>query len=200
MRTSSIRLLAMLGAVALLVASCAKDKATTASHSSKAPSVKVNPAAVQAAAAKAPAPPASATKRSSIGTGKAAVNTANAPGDTDSYWVDEIDIDGDGDVEETSLLWDDEDKVLFAYADTEVPCDWGGTASASILIGVNARGNSRNRPEGSGFYAVWLDATECDAEAAGLFGCRFDARGNATACGAVVVDEADDTVTIVAVR
>lgn len=197
MGTSTIRLLATLGAAALLGVSCAHDKATSSSSSSKKAAAKVNPAAVQELA-KAPAPPANASKRTSIGKGRAAISTANAPGDSDSVWVADIDIDGDGDVEETSLLWDDEDKVLFAYADTEVPCQWGGTASASILIGVNGRGNSRQMPAGSGFYAVWLDASECAAERAGLFGCRFDARGNATECGAAVVDEATDTVTIVA--
>jgi hypothetical protein len=189
--------------VALICAACAENhgsgKSMTEAKSKSAPAAKVNPAEVQAMA-KAPTPPASATRQSSIGKGKTAVKSANAPGDTDSYWVMELDIDGDGMVEETSLLWDDEDKVLLAYAETDVPCQWGGTAAVSLLVGVNGKGNTRGMPEGSGFYAVYFDATECAAEAAGLYGCKFDARGNATACGAAVLDEATDTVAIVEVE
>ncbi len=202
-RTSSHVLPGLLCAVTMLCAACAEHqdsgKSMTAAKSKSAPAAKVNPAEVQAMA-KAPAPPANATKQSSIGKGKAALKTANAPGDTDSYWVMELDIDGDGTVEETSLLWDDEDKILLAYAETDVPCQWGGTAAVSLLVGVNAKGNPRGMPEGSGFYAEYLDATECAAEVAGLYGCKFDARGNATACGAAVLDEATDTVVIAAVR
>lgn len=160
------------------------------------PGVKVNPAQVQAMAEN-PAPPPTASKRTSIGSGTAAVNTSNAPGDTDSFWVAEIDVDGDGDVEETQLLWDDEDRVLFAYAESAVPCDQGGTALAAILIGANGRDNPRGRPAGSGFYAVYLDATECGAQNAGLFGCRFDAQGNETQCGAIIVNAASDDITFV---
>ena len=205
-KTSSIRVLGMVGAALLLTTGCSdkqgSDKAMTTSASTKAiPAAKVNPAAVQALA-KAPAPPATATQQTSIGKGKAAIKTASSAGETDSSWVESIDIDGDGDgvVEQTTLLWDDEDKVLFAFADTDVPCEMGGTAVVSILIGVNGNGNPRGRPAGSGFYAVYFDATECGAMTAGLFGAKFDARGRVTAAGAVLVDEATDDVTVVAVR
>lgn len=203
---SPARLLGVLGAAALLCAACAHENDSVmataggaTSRSAKAPAADVNPAAVQALA-KAPAPPSNATRQATIGVGKTAIKTANAPGDSDSVWVEEIDVDGDGVVEETRLLWDDEDKVLFAYAETDVPCDMGGTAVAALLIGVNGKGNLRGQPEGSGFYAVYLDATECGAMAAGLFGAKFDARGNVTAFGEVVIDEATDEVTIIAVR
>ncbi len=203
-RQSPIRPLSMLCAAALLCAACSKNSdqvmaSGATSGSAKAPSTQVNPAAVQALA-KAPAPPSSATRQAAIGQGKTAIRTTNAAGDSDSVWVEEIDIDGDGVVEQTSLLWDDEDKVLFAYAETDVPCDMGGTAVAALLIGVNGKGNLRGRPEGSGFYAVYLDATECGARAAGLFGAKFDARGYVTAAGEVVINEATDEITIVAVR
>ncbi len=190
----------LLCAATLLCAGCAEpDKSMSAAKDKSVPSAKVNPAEVQSLA-KAPAPPANATSQTTIGKGKAAMKTANAPGDTDMAWVMELDIDGDGTVEETTLLWDEEDKILLAYADTDVPCVWGGTAMVSLLVGVNAKGNPRGMPEGSGFYAVFLDATECAAEAAGLYGCRFDPRGNPTACGAAILDSATDTLTIVAVK
>ena len=42
-----------------------------------------------------------------------------------------------------------------------------------------------------------LDESECKAKAAGLYGCKFDASGNATACGLATVDEKNDEITIV---
>ena len=43
---------------------------------------------------------------------------------------------------------------------------------------------------------VGLDAGECAAEAAMLWGCEFDETGNETACGTATVDKAAGTVTI----
>jgi hypothetical protein len=159
------------------------------------------PAAVQvppkvAAMADAPKPGAGATKKSSIGKGKAAASTANAAGDDDSFWVEEIDIDGDGTTEQTDVLWDDEDKVLFLSASGDFKCKNGGTGTGDMLIAVNGKGNSRGRPAGSGFYVVTLDEDECAADDAGSYGCKFDARGVATACGVVIVDDKNDDITI----
>jgi hypothetical protein len=44
---------------------------------------------------------------------------------------------------------------------------------------------------------VALDEGECHAKEAGLYGCKFDANGNATACGVATVDEKNDDVVIV---
>ena len=41
-----------------------------------------------------------------------------------------------------------------------------------------------------------LDVGECAAQAAGLWGCRFDAQGNETECGMATLDEKTDTLTI----
>ena len=174
---------------------CKNEKAASGSGAgtpAAAPSANVNPAALQAMA-KLP-PPANATTATSIGSGPTMINTANYPGDTDSFWVGQFDIDGDGDVETTQFLWDDEDKILFAYAETDIPCTNGGTATVAILAGVNAAGNARGRAPGSGFYAIYFDGTECGALAAGLYGARFDAAGHVTAWGAVVVDSSGDEI------
>jgi hypothetical protein len=176
---------------AVLVASWGTSRADTASSPV---SVSV-PAAVTAKANAAKAP-ASATKKTSIGKGKTAANTSNAAGDDDSFWVEDIDVDGDGNTESTSILWDDEDKVLLLYADGDFTCRGGGTGAGDMLILVNGQGNPRGRPAGSGWYVVTLDEDECKAEEAGSFGCRFDAKGNATACGAAGVDEKNDEITI----
>jgi hypothetical protein len=181
------------GAFVSIVGSSRAEQAVAGSPAN----VKV-PAAV-AAKADAPAPPANATKKTAIGKRKAAVNTANAGDDTDSFWVEEIDIDGDGTAEATDVLWDDEDKVLFLYAEGEFPCQGGGTGTGDMLIAINGKGNSRGRPAGSGFYVVTLDEGECKVKAAGTYGCKFDAKGNVTACGAAVVDEKNDDIVVTAV-
>ena len=124
-KSSSRVVLASLG-LALLCAVGACQSGDKKQASGSVPAAKVNPVALQAQA-KLPPPP-TAKPATSIGKGKAAVSTANAPGDTDSYWVQQIDIDGDGDMEQADLLWDDEDKVLFAYAETDIACSYGGTA------------------------------------------------------------------------
>ena len=198
MSVSSTKLVSV--CVALLLAgtvgACQSGSKKPATTAGAAPAVTVNPSALQAMA-KTP-PPANAMQRTSLGKGKASVNTANSPADTDSYWVGQLDIDGNGTLEETQFLWDDEDKVFYAYAETVAPCANGGTAGVAILAGVNCKGNTRGRPEGSGFYAVYFDAMECGAAAAGLYGCRFNAAGNVTAWGEALVDAANDEIIIAA--
>jgi hypothetical protein len=155
----------------------------------------VKPDAVQKKAA-AP-PPASAKPAKSVGRGKVLTSTANGVADDDSFWIEQVDIDGDGNVDDTSLIWDDEDKVLFAYATGTFTCKNGGTGEADMLIAVNGAGNPRKRPAGSGFWVVDVDKGECAAQAAGLVGCKFDASGAETACGLVTLDEKNDDIVIV---
>jgi hypothetical protein len=144
-----------------------------------------------------PKPPADATKKTSIGKGKTAATTSNGAGDDDSFWVEQIDVDGNGDVEKADVLWDDEDKVLYAYDENDsLLCANGAPASANLLIAINGKGNARNRPAGSGFYLVSLDATECTAQVAETYGCKFDAKGNPTACGVAEVDNINDDIII----
>ena len=144
-----------------------------------------------------PLPP-SAKQATSIGSGGQAVDTKNSDTDTDSTWVQEIDIDGDGNVEKADFLWDDEDKVLYISYQDDYICKNGGTGKGAILIGINAEGNARNRPVGSGFYTVALDKSECGSQTASLWGCKFDASGTATSCGMAVLDGKNDDLTVAA--
>jgi hypothetical protein len=156
----------------------------------------VKPAAVAAKAA-SPAPaPANAKTTKSAGAGKQTVSTANSASDDDSFWVEKVDLDGDGDTEDSNLVWDDEDKVLFAYSVGAFTCRNGGTATAGLLVATNAEGNPRKRPAGSGFWVAELDKGECGAQAAALWGCTFDASGNETACGVATLDEKNDDLII----
>lgn len=173
-------------------------EASTQEKGTASPNVGVD-MKVKAAIAKAknPTPPADAGKKTTAGKGKATINTANSEKDDDSFWVESIDIDGDGTAEESDILYDDEDKVLFLSNDGDFKCKGGGTGEGNLLIAVNCAGNSRGRPAGSGWYVVELDESECKAKAAGLYGCKFNAKGKATACGLVTVDEKNDDIVIV---
>ena len=144
-------------------------------------------------------PPASAKPAKAAGNNKAKVSTANSATDDDSFWIEKLDVDGDGDVEDTNLVWDDEDKVLFAYSVGAFTCKNGGTATAELLVATNGPDNPRKRPVGSGFWVADLDKGECGAQAAGLWGCKFDASGAETACGIAVLDEKTDDLVVAVV-
>ncbi|MEW6143570.1 MAG: hypothetical protein AB1598_00985 [Thermodesulfobacteriota bacterium] len=143
-----------------------------------------------------PSPPPDAKEGSSIGEDGMTVNTQNSPRDTDFLWIQEIDTDGNGDMESANLIWDGEDKILYFYYEGDFKCKNGKTAKGAALIGVNGKDNPRNKPAGSGFYAVSLDKGECGAEEAGLWGCRFDTAGNPTVCGVVGLDDKYDDIVI----
>jgi hypothetical protein len=182
----------MLAIVGLCVVNTAgQGQASTAGPGGPA----VKPGAVIGKAATPP--PAGASTATTVGNGKAKVSTQNNATDTDSAWIERLDVDGDGDVEDTNLVWDDEDKVLYAYASGSFTCKNGGKGSGDLLIAAYGAGNPKQRPAGSGFWVADLDAGECGAQAAGLFGCKFDAKGNETACGAAVLDAKTDDLTIV---
>ena len=57
-------------------------------------------------------PPANAKTTKTAGANKTTVSTANSTSDDDSFWIEKIDVDKDGDAEDANLVWDDEDKVL----------------------------------------------------------------------------------------
>lgn len=153
------------------------------------------PAAV-VAKAKTPTPPATATKKTTIGKNGTSINTANKPQDDDTFWEENIDLNGDGTVDETDMLWDDEGKTLFLAETGPFKCKSGGTGTGDVIVALYGQGNAGGHPVGSGWYAVDLDAGECGARTEGLYGCRFDAAGNPTACGVAVIDGARDDITI----
>src|SRR4051794_25526802 len=89
----------------LVLGACVPAALAAAEGTPSGPVAVKPPAAVTGKAA-APAPPAKATKKTTVGKGKAAANTANPSDDGDASWVEELDIDGDGTVETADLLWD----------------------------------------------------------------------------------------------
>jgi hypothetical protein len=161
------------------------------------PSVKVGPALTDKA--NSPMPPATAknqTQKQSIGEGKVAVK-ASQPS---SAWVEEVDVDNDGTVESTAFLYDSQRGILYAYRQDNFSCPNGKPESGSILEAVYGKSNHAGEPAGSGWYAVSLDAGQCNAQTAGTYGCRFDASGNPTECGAIAVDYNTGEAEVVAVQ
>jgi hypothetical protein len=186
----------VMGAIATgLVATVVGAAVATGQTAAGGPAVK--PAAIAKKAGVAP--PSSAKATTTAGNNKAKVSTANSASDDDSFWVEKLDVDGDGDVEDASLVWDDEDRILFAYTVGAFTCKNGGTATAELLVGTYADGNARKRPAGSGFWVADLDKGECGAQAAGLWGCKFDANGSETTCGVAALDEKNDDLVIASV-
>jgi len=136
-----------------------------------------------------------------LGEGPVALDTTDGDGDTDSRWVETLDIDADGTMNETQLLWDDEDDILYAYAFESFDCLRGeGTADGGMLVAVYGEENTRGAQAGSGFYVVGLDAGECFARNAMLWGCEFDDTGAESKCGEATIDMATGTLEITTIQ
>jgi len=149
-----------------------------------APKVKVGPTV--AAKANSPAPSATAknqSQKSAIGKGTTSVKSSTPS----SFWTDQVDIDDDGTVEDNQFLWDAQRGVLYTYREDDFSCANGKPETGKILMAINAKGNKAGMPVGSGWYVVGLNAGQCGVAKEGTFGCKFDASGNYTACGAAVV-------------
>lgn len=115
-----------------------------------------------------------------------------------SVWAEQIDIDGDGTIDDATFAYDEPNKILFASKSGAFKCKGGGAGgSGDMLIAVNLAGNLRRRPVGSGFWAASVDEDECGAPFAGIFGCRFDSDGVDTRCGLVHVDSKIDDIMII---
>jgi len=171
----------------VLLACAALGLAQTQSSSA---GLQVNPTQVQKKAA-AP-PPAGTTKTSSIGQN---VKMAT-PADSDS-WAEQVDVDGNGTAEQTNLVWDSADKVLLSSSTGTFTCTNGGTGTGELLVAVNGQGNPWGRPVGSGFWVASMDKGQCGIPAGSMWGCRFNASGTATGCGAATIDQKSNDVIIV---
>jgi len=177
----------------VVVAATAVAVAQTQSAPSTSAGLQVNPSKVQQKASMPP--PSSATKASSIGQRV----TATTPASSDS-WAEQLDVDGNGSAEQTNLVWDGQDKVLFSNSSGTFQCQNGATGSGELLIAVNGQGNKWGRPAGSGFWLASMDKGACGVHADALWGCRFDPSGNATACGVATLDQTNNDLIIATVQ
>ncbi|HEY6307858.1 MAG TPA: hypothetical protein VI488_15505 [Candidatus Angelobacter sp.] len=174
-------------AIALLVSAAV----ALAQEQSSSTGVKVNPSEVQKKVGSPP--PATAAKTTSVGTAHVKMAT---PADSES-WAEQIDADGNGQVDQATLTWDAKDRVLFSSTAGTFTCRNGTPGSGELLIAVNGTGNPRGRPAGSGFWLASLDKGQCGAQADALWGCKFDASGTATACGVAQLNEQNQDLVIV---
>jgi len=184
----------LFAAVALVaLAGCSKEKAPEAMPEAAAPAPAAGPTqsspptAATTAMATAPSAPATATMATSVGSGPLTESTAQAGDAGDSSWVAQIDVDGDGTMEDGTFLWDDEAKILYIAVEDDEVCADGGTVQANTLTALYATGNVAGAPVGSGWTATYLDATECGAAEPVLWGERFDANGNVTEAGEATI-------------
>jgi hypothetical protein len=167
-----------------------------AAQTASQPAPKVTVGSALKAKAKSPAPPDNAkqkSQQSSIGNGPLTASTAQPS----SFWVEEADVDDDGTAETNNFLYDAQQGILYTYREDDFACQNGGTANGGILEALYADGNKAGKPVGSGWYAVNLNATQCGAQNAGVYGCKFDADGNPTACGAATINNQTGDIDVV---
>jgi hypothetical protein len=147
--------------------------------------------------AESPAPGANAihkAKKTSIGKGPLTVST----GEPDSFWEEEIDVASDGKTNVVSdFLYNTQTGVIYAYREDDVTCANGQTARGGILDAVYTDGNKVGKTAGSGWYAVALDAGKCDAKETGVYGCKYNAAGNPTECGAATINNQTGEIALV---
>jgi hypothetical protein len=166
-------------------------------QTSTAPKVKVGSQLSAKATTPAPGPTAkNAMQKTSIGKGATTVK-ASAPS---SFWTEELDVDDDGTVETSDYLYDAQRGELYTYREDDFSCPNGNPESGSILMALYAKGNKANKPVGSGWYLVNLNAGQCAAKKSGTFGCKFDANGNPTECGAAKVNNATGEIDVVVAK
>ena len=162
-----------------------------------APKVKVG--SKLTAKANAPTPSAavtSSTQKTAIGKGATTV-TASQPS---SSWTEALDVDDDGSVETSDYLYDSQKGILYTYREAGFSCPNGNPQSGSILEALYTKDNKEQKPVGSGWYLVNLNAGQCAAQKAGTFGCKFDANGNPTECGAGTVNYATGEINLVVAK
>ena len=100
-------------------------------------------------------------------------------------WYEVADVDSNGTQEKIGFMWDEANKVMYAYTYDPVTLEDGTMADKGVLMAQFAEGNTENRPQGSGFYgyATTRDTLSYRLVEGSLHGCRFDAEGNVTECG-----------------
>jgi len=146
-------------------------------------------------ASPAPGPGASGkAKKAVIGTGKTSIDTGDPK---NSFWTESVDLSGTGTVVNADMLWDGSAKIFYAFAHTDLRCAHGKSIEGNVLIGIYGKKNILGNSAGAGWWVVDLAKNECEAPLAGLYGCKFDSRGNSLACGRAELDPRINDMAIV---
>src|SRR5215467_11704803 len=123
------------------------------------------------------------TQKYSVGKGKLTVTTQQ-PVD---FWQEQVAFTG-GNMVTTDFLYDPNVGVRYGYREDDFRCANGQPAHGSILEALYSQGNQARKRAGSGWYAVGLDEGKCAAKESGVYGCKFDANGNATEGAAAAIN------------
>jgi hypothetical protein len=113
-----------------------------------------------------------------------------------SFWQEQLTFSG-GAVT-TDFLYNAEIGVLYGYREDDFSCSNGQTAHGGVMQALYTSANKAGKPEGSGWWAVELSAGKCGAKESSVYGCKFDASGNATECGAATVHNFTGEIDVVA--
>jgi len=178
-------------------AAAGRSPASQQSTQQPIPKVKVGGAVGAKANSPTPAPAAkNQSQKTSIGTGKLSVKASQAS----SFWTEEVDLEDDGSVESTDFLYDAGRGIVYMYREDDFICQDGQPGRAKMMEAVYTTGNKAGKPVGSGWYTVGLNEGKCGAKKAGQYGCRFDANGNPTECGAATINYATGEVDVAVVQ
>ena len=133
------------------------------------------------------------SRKSMVGKGKMMVKTSM----DNSFWVEEIDMDGTGNPVEAQMLWDDTNKVHYTYADKSFMCQDGSMGDGDLMIATYGPGNRAKKPAGSGWWMASLHQDMCQSRAGEVFGCKFDASGKNMSCGVAKLNPKTNDLMIV---
>lgn len=199
MKKNIVRTAIVLGGWTSILIAVAQQPAGQSTPQQSSTSVpKAQPSHLPQEKAMHPAPSANAqkkTQKNSVGKGALTVTTAQ-PVD---FWQEQVAYSG-GNTVTTDFLYNPNVGVIYGYREDDFKCANGQPAHGGILEAQYTQGNQANKPVGSGWYAVELDAGKCAAKESGIYGCRFDANGNPTECGAAVINSQTGDLDIATVQ
>jgi hypothetical protein len=149
--------------ILIAVAQQPAGQSTAQQPSTAAPKAQPSPMPQEKATHRAPSGNAQKkTQKNSVGKGALTVTTAQ-PVD---FWQEEVAYSG-GSTVTTDFLYNPI-GVLYGYREDDLKCTNGQSARGGILEARYTQGNQANKPVGSGWYAVELDAGKCAAKESGL--------------------------------
>jgi hypothetical protein len=173
------------------------QQSTAPSASQQGTTPTAQPTMIPPSKANNPAPPPSAqsqAQKNSVGKGSLTVTTAKPV----SFWQEQA---SNGAATITAdLLYDPNVGVLYGYWEDDYTCSNGQTGHGGVLEALNTSSNAAGKPVGSGWWAVDLSNGKCGAKQTGLYGCKFDANGNATECGAATILNKTGEIDVVGVQ
>jgi hypothetical protein len=104
-------------------------------------------------------------------------------------WPAATDLSGVRELVGVTVVMDSWHKIRYLHGARPFNCKDGTKANAEMMIAVYDAGNRLGRPVGSGWYVARLEAGVGGVPQAGPYGCKFNAAGRLTECGAATFRE-----------